>query len=232
LSASHQTDKEAFAEGARRLWEDSQEAFRERDYEKAAQLVQAFVAEHGEGGGGLDPAQVRLQLGITLLRLKRTQEGVAELRRSVSLDPYLGRSRYKLGIGLARLGLEQEALDCLRQAVALDPDVADHQWRLAEELRRQGFMLDAYDAVYSCLELEPEHAEAQATLKALKKEGWHGWAFRKAKTFLSGRLWRGPVNAKSVKAKAAKAKPAKAKPAKAAKATPASTTEAEDRVSG
>lgn len=175
---------------AQQVWEDAQIAFRDRDYERAAELMQSLIAQWGEGGGGIDPAPLRLQLGITLLRLKRTEEGVAELRRSVQLDPYSGRARYKLGIGLARLGLNEEALQSLRQAVRLAPDVAEHQWRLAEELRRQGHRLEAFEAVHWCLELEPDHAAAKETLKALKKEGWVGWGVGQARTFLQGRLWQ------------------------------------------
>jgi tetratricopeptide (TPR) repeat protein len=165
------------------LWNDSQAAFRDRNYERAAELMQTLLARWGEGGG-VDPSNVRLQLGISLLRLKRTEEGVAELERAVQLDPYNGRTRYKLGIGLARLGRNAEALASLELAVRLAPDVADHQWRLAEELRRQGRRFGALNAVRWCLELQPDHTEGLATLAALKKEGWIGWGLERTRTFL------------------------------------------------
>ncbi len=190
MSATYESRTEGPDPEALRRWDESQVAFRERDYEQAAEQMQGLLAEFGEGGGGVDAAQLRLQLGITLLRLKRTEEGVAELRRAVELDPYSGRARYKYGIGLARIGRNEEALASLRQGALLEPDVADHQWRLAEEARRQGHRLEAWDAVNYCLELQPDHPEAQETVKALKKEGWIGWGWSRAMTFLQGRFWR------------------------------------------
>jgi tetratricopeptide (TPR) repeat protein len=155
-------------ETAERLWREAIDAFRARDYERAAGLMQTMLAEYGEGAGGIDAATVRQQLGVTLLRLKRTDEGVAELLRSTRLNPYDGRTRYKLGIGYSRLGQKDEALEQLRQSVKLSPQVADHHWRLSEELRRQGLELEAVEEVREALALDPNHADAQGTLKALK----------------------------------------------------------------
>lgn len=150
------------------LWRDGLECFRERDYAGAATLFQDLLARYGEGRSGLNAAAVHQQLGITLLRLDRTEEGVAELQRSVQLNPYDGRTRYKLGIGLARLGRNDEALVSLEQAVKLSPNVADHHWRLGEELRRQGMEMQAREAIREALDLDPGHAEALETQKALK----------------------------------------------------------------
>ncbi len=168
MSALEQLQTEDAGDSAERLWREALDAFRARDYEQAARLMQAMLAECGEGSGGVDAAVVRQQLGVTLLRLKRTDEGVAELMRSVRLNPYDGRTRYKLGIGYSRLGRKEEALEQLRQSVKLSPQVADHHWRLSEELRRQGVELEALEEVREALALDPNHADAQETLKALK----------------------------------------------------------------
>jgi tetratricopeptide (TPR) repeat protein len=152
---------------ARRLWKEAHQAFVERDYERCAARLRTMLDDCGEGAGGVDGAAARLQLGVTLLRLKQTREGVAELQRSVELDPGVGRAHHKLGIGLARLRRNDEALEHFRQAVALAPDTPDHQWRLGEELRRKGRKREALGAIRRCLELQPDHAEALATKKAL-----------------------------------------------------------------
>ena len=156
---------------ARRLWTKSHKAFRQRDYARAAELLQALLAQVGEANREIDSATVRLQLGITLLRLKRTEEGVGELRRSVELDPDVGRAHHKLGLGLARLGRSDEALASFRRAVALAPETADHQWRLGEELRRQGRRREALAAVRKSLQLQPDHPDALTSLAALQR-GW------------------------------------------------------------
>ncbi len=156
---------------ARRLWTKSHKAFRQRNYARAAELMQTLLAQIGEAGGAVDPAPVHLQLGITLLRLKQTEQGVLELRRSVELDPSVGRAHYKLGLGLARLGRNDEALVSFRQAVALAPQTPDHQWRLGEELRRRGRRPEALAAVRRSLELQPDHTEALASMAAMQ-QGW------------------------------------------------------------
>ena len=172
MNASSQRQTQGGGAEALGLWRDGLEAFRLRDYDRAAGLMQALLADHGDVRAGLDSASVHLQLGVTLLRLGRTEEGVAELMRSVKLDPYSGRARYKLGVGLARLGRNEEALQSLEEAVRLSPDVADHQWRFAEELRRQGYYREASEAAREALELDPGHAEARDTLKALRERTW------------------------------------------------------------
>jgi tetratricopeptide (TPR) repeat protein len=153
------------------LWKEALEAFRVRDYERAARQMQTLLADHAESEA-IDFAAVHLQLGVTLLRLKRTEEGVAELVRSVQLNPYNGRARYKLGVGLARLGRNEEALHSLEEGARLAPDVAEHHWRYSEELRRQHYFQEALDAVQDALDLEPEHAESLQTLKAIRERTW------------------------------------------------------------
>jgi tetratricopeptide (TPR) repeat protein len=150
------------------LWDDGVQAFRERDYARAAELFQGVLDQQGDGASALRAAAVHQQLGITLLRLRRTEEGVMELQRSVQLNPYDGRTRYKLGLGLARLGRSDEALASLEQSVRLSPNVAEHHWRLGEELRRQGMEIAARQEIREALELDPNHAAALDTMKALK----------------------------------------------------------------
>ncbi len=161
---------DAAQDEAQRLWKDGNEAYRQRDYGRAHELLKALLDQHGEGAGGVDPALARLQLGNTLLRLERTEEGVAELLRAVRLDPYSGRARYKLGIGLARLDRSEEALAALEQATILAPNEPDHLWRWGEELRRCRRYNEAREAVGDALALKPDHAEALETMRQLKAE--------------------------------------------------------------
>ena len=152
---------------AKRLWVDSHAAFKARDYQRAAELLQALLQEHGEPPEPAAAAQIRVSLGVTLLRLKRTEEGVAELRRAVELRPDVARAWHKLGAGLGRLRHHEEALPCFQRATALEPDVADYQWRLGEQLRRLGRREEALAALHRCLELDPGNTDALRSLNAI-----------------------------------------------------------------
>ena len=161
------TDAGAAAE---RLWVESQAAFKARDYQRAAELLQTLLRDHGEQSGPVGGAAIRLSLGVTLLRLKRTEEGVAELRRAVALEPHVARAWHKLGAGLARLRRHDDALPCFQRATTLEPDVAEYQARLGEQLRRLGRREEALAALHRGLELDPDNADALRSLNVISMQ--------------------------------------------------------------
>lgn len=157
------------------LWANAKAAFRRRDYAAAADLLGELAMDR-LGEPDLDVAAVRLQYGVTLLRLGRTEDGVAQLRLAVELDPGDSRAQHKLGAGLARLGREEEALPFFERAVSLAPDVAEHRWRLGEQHRRLGRSDEARAAFERALELDPDYRPARKGLEALKRKrrSWLG----------------------------------------------------------
>ncbi len=166
------TSQEAAApDPARRLWEKSQASFRRRDYRRSAGLMQALIRGHGEDAAPVDAAVLRLTLGVVLLRLRETSAGVAEIQRSIALDPTVARAHNKLGTGLARLGRNAEALPCFERSVQMAPDKAEYHWRLGEQLRRLQRPQEARASFERCLALEPDHAGARQGLAALSPGG-------------------------------------------------------------
>ncbi len=151
-----------------RLWRDSEAAFKRRDYAEAVRLLELL-----EGGAnapaGLEPGAVELQLGVALLRLGRTAEGVEALQRAAALAPCAARVRRKLGTGLSRIGRQDQALIELRRAVELDPAVADYHWRLGDQHHRMGDLTPARQAYERALEIEPGHVFSLQGLERLKR---------------------------------------------------------------
>ena len=161
------------APAAQDLWLRARDRFRARDYAGAAELLAPLV-ERGAGDEGPPMREVRLQYGVTLLRLKRTEEGVAQLRLAVELDPANPRAHEKLGVGLGRLGQDLEALPCLERAAAMAPDNAEYQWRVGEQYRRLGRSEEARAAFQRSLALDPGYRRAADGLAALgaRRGGW------------------------------------------------------------
>ena len=150
------------------LWTQAQKEFSARDYDRAADLLARLVAQHPDDPG-LKMQSVRLQYGITLLRLRRTEEGVVQLRLAVKLDPSNPRAHQKLGAGLARLGKDAEALPYFEHAAAVVRDNAEYQWRVGEQYRRLGHLQAARAAIERCLALDPDYRYAAEGLAVLAK---------------------------------------------------------------
>ena len=151
-----------------RLWRDAEAAFKRRDYAEAVRLLEA-LAGGDAAPAGLEPGAVELQLGIALLRLGGTAEGVAALQRAAGLAPADARIRRKLGTGLSRMGRQDEALVELQRAVDLDPAVADYQWRLGDQHHRLGHPSEARRAYERAIGIEPGHALSLQGLGRLKQ---------------------------------------------------------------
>ncbi len=165
------------------LWTRARARFRARDYAEAADLLAELVERSGEDSR-IRPATLRLQYGVTLLRLRRTEEGVAELRLAVELDPANPRAHQKLGAGLARLGRQLEALPHLERAAVMAPDNAEYQWRVGEQYRRVGRLADARAAFERSLAIDPAFQRASEGMQALARSK-RSWLQRLA------RAWRG-----------------------------------------
>jgi tetratricopeptide (TPR) repeat protein len=145
---------------AEALWERSQTAFKRRNYPLAAELMQTLIDRWGEAAAPIGAGELRLVLGVTLMRLGRTADGVEQLKRAVALLPEHGRAHQKLGAGLARLGRHEEAMPFLRRAVVLEPDAAHNHWRLGVQLQREGLLEEARSEYARCLKLHPGHPAA------------------------------------------------------------------------
>jgi Flp pilus assembly protein TadD len=86
-------------------------AFENRDYRKAAAMYQALVQQEPED------AALRASFAGTLGALGRYEEALAQLDRSLALDPLNPEGHHNRGAALERLGRRDEAIAAYREAV-------------------------------------------------------------------------------------------------------------------
>jgi len=170
-------------QAAGELWARAKAAFRARDYDGAAALLERLLTE-APGAAQIEMADVRLLAGVTLLRIGRTDEALPHLRLAAQLDPDNARAHQKLGAGIARQGLEAEALPHLERAARLAPGNAEYQWRLGDQYRRLGRLAEAKAALERSLALDPGYRRASDGLAALARRRG-SWLTRLA------RAWKG-----------------------------------------
>jgi tetratricopeptide (TPR) repeat protein len=103
---------------------------RGRDSEAEATLRKGL--EGGDNGG------LYHSLGLTLVRLGRTQEALAALRRAHELEPNVPRNAYVYGVALNSLGQREEALKVLEKAHEAHPADSDITVALATMQRDAG----------------------------------------------------------------------------------------------
>jgi TolB-like protein/DNA-binding winged helix-turn-helix (wHTH) protein/Tfp pilus assembly protein PilF len=108
----------------------------------------------------LDPnnAEAHLTLGSELLFVQgRSEDGLAEIRKALALDPLSFIAREYLSEGLMTIGRYQEAVEEARKAIAVDPT-----------------QVTAYMAAGRELSLQGKHAEAIAVLQEGDRRSGNG----------------------------------------------------------
>ncbi len=93
-------------------------AFENRDYRKAAQMYQALVQQEP------DDAALRASFAGALGALGRYDEAIAQLDRSLAIDPLNPEGHHNRGAALERLGRRDEAVAAYREAVRYRGDYA------------------------------------------------------------------------------------------------------------
>ena len=61
-------------------------------------------------------------LGLCLVRLGKSEEGIASLKKSIAVNPCYFDSRYDLGVTYLELKQYDNALDCFREALKIAPE--------------------------------------------------------------------------------------------------------------
>ncbi|HEX8773936.1 MAG TPA: tetratricopeptide repeat protein [Pyrinomonadaceae bacterium] len=92
-----------------------------------------------------DSAQGHLGLGALLVKLggERTEEGIKELQRAVTINGDLYEARITLGRALLRTNRAQDAVEHLQRAAALVPNNPEPHYQLAQAYRRLGKRAEA-----------------------------------------------------------------------------------------
>ena len=83
------------------------------DYDGAVALIERAIR------GRPDFAGFHLNLGVTLIKLRRADEALAALRQAVMLDPQHGEAQYNLGVAAYMTGAPETAIQALNAAYNL-----------------------------------------------------------------------------------------------------------------
>jgi predicted O-linked N-acetylglucosamine transferase (SPINDLY family) len=124
-------------------------AHQKGDHEEAVSCFARAVAE--------SPALpvLHLNLGSSLMLLKRYEESIAELREATLLDPSYSAAWFQLGVALEEKGDLDEALSAYSRTRMLDPDHAHAVLRSADIRQRQNLMEEALELYKESLRLQP-----------------------------------------------------------------------------
>ncbi len=110
---------------------------------------------------------IRRYLGYALYASGDIADALAEMKRSVELNPRGSLSHWALGRMLSDWNRPDEALFHLREATLLDPDDADYWFDLAVAEERLGHLLAARHALNMALKLDGDYAAGHPQLNDL-----------------------------------------------------------------
>lgn len=102
-----------------------------------------------------------------LIRMKRYDEGVEELRLATELMPRHAESQYFYGVALNSLGRFEEALPYLEKAIELDSYNLEYLTGIAAILRDAGRNAEALRYATEALQLQPENPQLQNLVRSL-----------------------------------------------------------------
>ncbi len=133
-----------------RDWQTAERAFR-----RALELNPQYV-------------QARSWYGLFYLQFVagRFEEGLAELRRCVEIDPLCGYNAAVLGVGLGLAGYHEEAIEQAVKATELDPDAYHTRWILQVVYGWASRYQEAEQAGEEALAISGRHPWAMAILAA------------------------------------------------------------------
>ena len=120
-------------------------------YEQAVAKLQKILAVQP------DMATAALQMGTTLVTLKRYPKAVAPLRKAVALLPDSGVAHYELGVALVETKDCAKAVEQFQAALTTIPTWADAHFNLAKGYACTGKTDDAVNELDTVLGLRPDH---------------------------------------------------------------------------
>jgi tetratricopeptide (TPR) repeat protein len=105
----------------------------------------------------------RYNLALVLRRADRAQDAIAELRRTLSIEPR-PEVHFALGVTYWRQGEIDRAVGALREAVASRPDYAEAHYTLGAVLKSKGDPTEAAASLRTAIELQPDLSSAHYLL--------------------------------------------------------------------
>jgi tetratricopeptide (TPR) repeat protein len=115
-------------------------------------------------------AGLHYALGLTLNRLKRTDDSLVELGRAAELDPNSARYSYVYGVGLHSAGRVDEAIAVLKANVDRHPTDRDSLLALVTFNRDSGKIAPALDYAERLAQLVPGDRQISELVQTLKRQ--------------------------------------------------------------
>ena len=134
-----------------------------RDADAESVLRKAIYASPQDAG-------LHHALGLTLVRLKRQDEALAELARAAELEPDRARYAYVYAIGLDSSGYCADAIRVLKDNLVRHPEDRDTLFALIGFNRDQGDVAVALDYAEQLERLEPSNVELKALIETLRRQ--------------------------------------------------------------
>lgn len=132
--------------------------------ESEALFREAVTASEGTQANGI----AHDSLARYLIRQKRYDEGIAELKLAVAAMPDHAQTQFFLGVALNSMGQFSEALAHLKKAHELEPQNAEYLSGLATVCRDAGELGLAIGYAEKLLRLDPSSAQYQSLLNQLR----------------------------------------------------------------
>ena len=110
-------------------------------------------------------------LGLTLVRLKRQDEALAELARAAELEPDRARYPYVYAVALDASGRRADAIQALKDNLARHPADRDTLSALVSFNRDAGDVAAALTYAEQLAKIEPNNAELKTLIETLRTQG-------------------------------------------------------------
>jgi tetratricopeptide (TPR) repeat protein len=116
-----------------------------------------------------DDGGLRHALGLSLVRLKRLDEALVELRRAADLDSHNARYAYIYGVALHSAGRQQEAIAYLREGLAGHPENRDMTLAIVSFSRESGDTATALQYAEQALKITPDDPTIRTLVEQLRR---------------------------------------------------------------
>ncbi len=117
-----------------------------------------------------DDAGLHHALGLALIRLKRQNEALQELRRAAELQPDQSRYAYVYAVGLHSAGRGAEAMAALKENLARHPGDRDTLLALISFSRDAGDVSTALEYAEQLASAEPTNRELAGLIETLRRQ--------------------------------------------------------------
>jgi len=133
-------------------------------YRDAETCFRAVIAKNPNS------ATARSNLGVALLNKGFVDEAIAQLKRSIEIDPDYQFGHYNLAAALMEKGEPDEAIPHLRTVLKMNPNHTKAYYTLGNALSKKGDLDEAAASYKRALQLQPDFPDAHTNLANLLLE--------------------------------------------------------------